>query len=195
MPTIIIDKRAPMASAPLKYLPDGAVDWGNMWDSFCVLAQQGGPPHRGTMLYAQEDADTQRDNYGFAVYEIVRGIKAVSELSAAPAGPGWIAVNCFSAGMARWLAEAMMQENVQARSQGVLLFVPVGDYFTLKGEIKNVITAVAKTTHYWQEHVPLEVKQTVAWQERLEALKTRIKSWLFAAKQSSRPKFRQEIGH
>src|SRR5262249_40028155 len=119
----------------------------------------------------------------------------VSGLSTAPAGPGWIAVSCSSAGMARWLAGAMMQENVQTCSQGVLLFVPVGGYFTLKGEIKNVITAVGKTTHYWQEHMPLEVKQTLVWQERLEALKTRIRNWLFAAKHSSRPKFRQEIGH
>jgi sirohydrochlorin cobaltochelatase len=60
--------------------------------------------------------------------------------------------------------------------------VPVGDYFTLKGEIKNVITAVAKTTHYWQEHLSPEVKQTLAWQERLKALKTQIKNWLFADK-------------
>lgn len=182
MPADIPGKDAPMASAPLKYFPDGAVDWGNMWDSFCVLAQEGGPPHRGTMLYAQEDAATQSGGYRFAVREIIRGIKAVSGLRAAPAGAGWIAVDCASASMARWLAEAIMQENVQAHSQGVLLLVPVGDYFTLKGEIKNVITAVAKTTHYWQEHLPLEVKQTLAWQERLKALKARIKYWLFAEK-------------
>ncbi len=25
---------APMAAAPMRYLPDGSVDWGNMWDSF-----------------------------------------------------------------------------------------------------------------------------------------------------------------
>jgi sirohydrochlorin cobaltochelatase len=182
MPANTSGKNAPMASAPLKHFSDGMVDWGNMWDSFCGLAQEGGPPHRGTMLYAQEDAVTGSDSYRFAVHEIMRGIKAVSGLSAAPAGAGWIAVECSSAGMARWLAEAIMQENVQARSQGALLLVPVGDYFTLKGEIKNVITAVAKTTHYWQEHLSPEVKQTLAWQERLKALKTQIKNWLFADK-------------
>ena len=39
------------------------------------------------------------------------------------------------------------------------LLVPVGDYFTVKGEIKNVITTVAKTTHYWREHLPIDVKR------------------------------------
>lgn len=34
--------RAPMPSAPMKYMPDGKVDWGNMWDTFCELAQEGG---------------------------------------------------------------------------------------------------------------------------------------------------------
>src|SRR5262245_26888007 len=51
------DKRAPMAAAPIKYAADGSVDWGNMWDSFCVLAREGGPPHRGQLLDAQEGAD------------------------------------------------------------------------------------------------------------------------------------------
>ena len=182
MPATLVDKRAPMAAAPLKYLPDGAVDWGNMWDSFCVLAQEGGPPHRDTMLYAQENADIDSEGYRFAVNEIIRGIKAVSGLSAVPAGPGWIAVGCPSASMARWLAEAIEQENVQTRRQGVLLLLPVGESYSLKGGIKNVITAVAKTTHYWQEHVPVEVKQTLAWQERLDELKTRIKAWVFTDK-------------
>src|SRR6185503_5192678 len=134
---------------------------------------------RGVMLYAQEDADPRSETYLFAVTEIIRGIKAVSSLNAAPAAPGWIAVGCPSVSMARWLAEAIEQENVQARWQGVLLLVPAGDYFTVKGEIKNVITAVAKTTHYWQTHLPPEVKQTLAWQEQLDMLKTRFKGWLF----------------
>jgi hypothetical protein len=35
------DKRAPMASAPMAYNEDGSADRGNMWDSVCVLAQEG----------------------------------------------------------------------------------------------------------------------------------------------------------
>lgn len=171
-------KRAPMASAPLKYRPDGSVDWGNMWDTFCVLAADGGPPHRGSMLYAQPDADTQSESYRFALNEIIRGINEVSGLRASAATPGWIGVRCASAGMARWLSEAINQENVQARAEGSLLLVPVGENYTLKGEIKNVITAVAKTSHYWYEHLPPGARHALAFQAQLEALKSQIVGWL-----------------
>jgi sirohydrochlorin cobaltochelatase len=80
--------------------------------------------------------------------------------------------------MACWLSEAIVQENVQTRWKEAVLFVPVGDDFTLKGEIKNVITAVAKTTHYWQEHLPIEVKQTLAIQNQLTSLITRFRELL-----------------
>ncbi|MDQ2997486.1 MAG: hypothetical protein M3R61_10570 [Chloroflexota bacterium] len=173
-----LDKRAPMAAAPIKYQPDGSVDWGDMWDSFCVLARDGGPPHRGEMLQAQADADITSAGYRFAVEEICRGIDAVSGLCAAAAGPGWIAVECRSAGMARWLAESIQAENVAARAEQARLLLPAGDHFTLKGEIKNVITAVAKTTHYWGEHVPVEVKQAFELQARLERLRTRVLGWV-----------------
>lgn len=171
------DKRAPMASAPMKYQPDGSVDWGNMWDSFCALAQDGGPPHRPTMLYAQTDADPANPAYQTAVAEICRGIAAVSGLDAHAAEPGWIAVACPSAGMARWVAEAIEQENVQSRAHDAVLYVPVGDYFALKGEIKNVITAVAKTTHYWADHLPAEVKSAFAIQARMQRMGQRMRRW------------------
>ncbi len=173
--TVEIDKRAPMASAPMKYLPDGSVDWGNMWDSFCVLAKEGGPPHRPTMLYAQESANTESEGYHSASGEIIRGIHEVSRLMAYNASPGWIAIQCSSAGQAQWLCKAIEEENVQARSDGAVLLVPVGENYTLKGEIKNVITAVAKTTHYWQDHIPAEVKQAMALEDQLAGLKRRIK--------------------
>jgi sirohydrochlorin cobaltochelatase len=173
-----LDKRAPMAAAPIKYQPDGSVDWGGMWDSFCVLARDGGPPHRGVMLQAQESADTASASYRFAVEEICRGIGAVSGLFARPAGPGWIAVECRSAGMARWLSDSIQAENVVARAEQAQLLLPAGDHFTLKGEIKNVITAVAKTTHYWGEHVPAEVKQTFEFQAQLEQLRARVLGWV-----------------
>jgi len=171
---LAVEKATPMSSAPLKYFPDGRVDWGNMWDSFCALPRDGGPPHRAAMLYADETADTAGESYQLATGEIIRGIAAVSGLTAEPAGPGWIAVHCHSAAMARWLSEAITQENVQARCHGSTLFVPTGAGFSLKGEIKNVITAVAKTSHYWQEHLPVEVKRTLALREWLLGVKARF---------------------
>ena len=39
-----------------------------------------------------------------------------------------------------------------ARREGAVLYLPAGPAFTLSGEIRNVVTAVAKTYHYWLEH-------------------------------------------
>lgn len=172
------DKRAPMAAAPMVYAPDGSVAWGEMWDSFCVLAIDGGPPHRATLLEGGPTDDPDSEGYRFAAAEIARGVLAVSGLPVAPAETGWLAIGCHSPGMARWLAEAIIEENVAARDDGATLLVPVGANFTLKGEIKNVITAVAKTTHYWREHLPGEVKQTLEWQARLGGLRRRVATWL-----------------
>ena len=56
--------------------------------------------------------------------------------------------------------------------------MPCGEWYTLQGEIKNVITAAAKTTHYWREHLPPAAKQTLVWQARLDALWARAGGWL-----------------
>ena len=113
-----------------------------------------------------------------AAAEIIRGIREVSGLAAVPGEPGWLAVRCESPAMARWLSEAIVAELVAARCDGPTLFVPVGAAYTITGEIKNVVTVVAKTTHYWHEHLPTEVKQTLAAQARLAALTTRVRGWL-----------------
>jgi sirohydrochlorin cobaltochelatase len=110
--------------------------------------------------------------------EICRGIEAVSGLCAAAARPGWIVVECRSAGMARWLADAIQDENVAARAEQAKLLLPAGDYFTLKGEIKNVITATAKTTHYWGKHVPAEAKRALDLQAQLTRLRACVLGWV-----------------
>lgn len=56
--------------------------------------------------------------YRQAADEIARGVALVSGLSAAPGEPGWVAIRCYSAGMANWLAEAIIEENVDARASG-----------------------------------------------------------------------------
>ncbi len=174
------DRRAPMAAAPMKYAADGSVDWGNMWDSFCELAQTGGPPHRATVLRAPDPAtvDPTDPAYQSVAAEISRGILAVSGLSAAPAQPGWIAVQCRSAAQARWLADSILEENVEAQAVDSALLLPLAAYFTTKGEIKNVITVVAKTTHYWVDHLPPEVKQALAVQVRVSQMAAQVKRWI-----------------
>ena len=173
----LTSRDAPMAPAPMRYNADGTAAWDAMWDTFCVLALEGGPRHRATLLRAEPASDTATESYRFAVAEIIRGVGLVSGLSGAPAEPGWIKVTCHSAGMAHWLAEAIVEENVEARASGVSLSIPVGASYTLKGEIKNVITAVAKTTHYWHEHMPVEAKQTLDVQARFGEMKARVVGW------------------
>ncbi len=170
------DPRAPMASAPMVYNDDGSVAWGDMWDSYCMLALDGGPPHRGTMLYAPSAiADPADPRYDDVVFEIQRGIQAVSGLSAEAAEPGWIAMETGHAGFAHWLVTAIEEENVEARRDGTKVLLPCGQDFTIKGEIKNVITAVAKTTHYYGEHVPPEVKQASTTQAKMEDTMNKFK--------------------
>ena len=172
---VAANKAAPMAAAPIKYNYDGSVAWDDMWDSFCVLAKEGGPAHRATLLGPDETSDVNSPEYQLAQQEIIRGIFLVSGLKAQADKPGWIAVECQSEGMAAWLADAGIQENVQVRHVGKRLLVPCGQHFGIKGEIKNVVTVIAKTTHYWADHVPNEVKTTMKIEEQLSGLGKRIK--------------------
>jgi len=169
------DPRAPMASAAFKYNEDGSVNWGDMWDTFCVLAQEGGPPHRGTVLDAPVQPDVNDPRYAEVVSEITRGIYEVSGLQAYAAEPGWIAVKCDTPGMALWLHRAIVPENVQSRARGNLLLVPVSQEYTVKGEIKNVITVVAKTTHYWNTHLPTELQRAADTEVNLDKWIGRVK--------------------
>lgn len=151
----------PMASAPMRYADDGRVAWGDMWDSFCALASSGGPAHRPTMLEPDTASDPADPAYQSVIAELTRGIALVSGLSAVADAPGWVRIACPDSAMAAWLAEQGVQENVRMRADGATLLVPAGAGFTVKGEIKNVITVVAKTTHYWQDHIAAEMKSTL----------------------------------
>jgi len=143
-----------------------------MWDSFCVLASAGGPAHRAIMLEPEAGVRVESQGFQAAASEIIRGIFLVSGLRAemATAEPGWIAVDCPLNGMADWVADQAVQENVHFRADGNRLLVPCGEHWTATGEIKNVITVVAKTTHYFADHIPAEIKSTLAVEEGLNKL-------------------------
>jgi hypothetical protein len=64
--------------------------------------------------------------------------------------------------MAAWLLRAIVMENVAARAAGKSLDLPAGPQFRLEKEIKNVITVMAKTCHYWVGHIPVFQRQTIA---------------------------------
>ena len=173
-----IDPRAPMAAAPMRYAPDGAVDWGNMWETFCALAATGGPAHRTELLTGDPSGDLSDPLYLTVVAEIIRGVTLVSGFVAEPGPAGWVAVHCPSAGQARWLAEAILAEQVDARHTGTQLLVPAAAYYSVKGEVKSVITVVAKTTHYWHEHLPAEVRHALVAQERFGQVLNRLRGLL-----------------
>jgi sirohydrochlorin cobaltochelatase len=62
-------------------------------------------------------------------------------------------MECLDEEMALWMLRAIVVENVTVRREDRVLWFPAGPTFRLEKEIKNVVTVVAKTTHYWQEHL------------------------------------------
>lgn len=150
----------PMGAAPLRYAADGRVAWDEMWTDFCDLALAGGPPHRGIMLEPVDPAAARAapETYARVVAEIERGVRLVTTLDPVPSAvPGWVGLRCADEEMARWLCYAIEAENVAVRREGTSIFLPAGPDFVLEREIKNVITAVAKTYHYCTEHRAAEV--------------------------------------
>lgn len=146
---------APMGAAPLRYGDDGQVAWDQMWAGFCDLALAGGPPHRDTVLgpAKPEAVLAAPEDYRRVVAEIERGLRLVTDLAVERCPmPGWIGLRCRDDAMAEWLQMAVEAENVAVRREGPVLFLPAGPAFLLEREIKNVVTVVAKTHHYWMEH-------------------------------------------
>ena len=145
-----------MGSAGLKYDSQGQVAWDEIWGSFCDLAMAGGPPHKGTLLEpaSQEEIDAHPDRYREVVAEICRGIRMVADLAVEPSPiPGWLRVDCDREVTAGWLVRAIVMENVSAYADGPALYLPAGPSYRLEKEIKNVITVIAKTCHYFADHL------------------------------------------
>jgi sirohydrochlorin cobaltochelatase len=146
---------APMAGADLTLDGTGRVAWDRMWEGFCELALAGGPPHRGSLLEPASREAVAADPAGYAAVreELARGIRLTTGRPVVLDGPpGWIGVACESEAMAIWLMRAIVVENVLARREGAVLYLPAGPGFTVEAEIRNVVTAVAKTHHYWVQH-------------------------------------------
>lgn len=155
----------PMGSAGLKRDEDGRVAWDEIWGSFCDLAMAGGPPHKGALLEPASAAEVEADpdRYDQVVSEVCRGVEMVSTMPCEPSpDPGWLRVECYSPTMAGWLRRAITMENVSARAEGAMLDLPAAPHFRLEKEIKNVVTVIAKTCHYWLEHMPRQQQRAIA---------------------------------
>jgi hypothetical protein len=154
-----------MGSASLKFGQDGRVLWDEIWGSFCHLAMAGGPPHRGTLLEpaTQSSIDLDAGLYDDVVNELRRGVEMVTGLAAEPSPiSGWLHVDCPSTSMAGWLARAINMENVSAHVDGMVLHLPAGAHFRLDKEIKNIVTSIAKTCHYWLGHTSIAQHRAIA---------------------------------
>src|SRR4029453_13594315 len=116
----------------------------------------GGPPRRGAA-----SALRAPDRAGGAISpppspilaELQRGILETTGLPAEAGDAGWIAVVCESRRMAACLGAAIIVENVDARVGVGRRLVPAGADFVLEDQVRSVITVVAKTHHYWREHL------------------------------------------
>jgi sirohydrochlorin cobaltochelatase len=124
-----------------------------MWTTFCELALYGGPPQRGPESALRAPAGETAGSDGEMLAEMRRGIWETTGLYAESAEPGWLAVTCPSPTMAAWMCAAIILENVAARVDDDRLLLPAGPGYTLKDEVKSIITVVAKTHHYWSAHV------------------------------------------
>ena len=147
---------APMGAAALQFDDKGDVAWDEMWTGFCELALAGGAPHRGTLLEPvhEEAIAANPAQYEWVLNELERGLVQVTKLPVRRSPvPGWIGLECVDDEMALWLLRAIVVENVTVRREDNVLWFPAGPDFRLEREIKNVVTVVAKTTHYWQEHI------------------------------------------
>lgn len=147
---------APMGAAGLKFDNEGNAAWDEIWTDFCDLALAGGPPHRGTLLepISPEVVSVDPEGYDRVLRELERGIRMVTGLEVVQsANPGWIGVECDNEAMALWLLRAIVVENISVRREGTILYFPASPRFRLESEVKNVITVIAKTYHYWKEHI------------------------------------------
>jgi len=141
-----------MAAAKMVYREDGSPDWGGVWQEYCGLALFGGPPHRGEDAALRAISDGAPAEGYDPIDEIRRGILETTGLTSTPftEREGWVAVRCESPKMAAWMAASIILENVEARIEGDCLLVPALRSFSLTGEVKSVITVVAKVHHYWR---------------------------------------------
>ena len=155
----------PMGSAGLRFDADGRVAWDEMWDSFCDLAMAGGPPHKGRLLQpgTRAEIDAAPERYAEVVEDQPRRAAGRRPPGSRPRMPAGFRVRCFTDAMAGWLLRAITMENVAVRGGIRTIDLPAAPGYRLEKEIKNVVTVIAKTSHYWVGHIPRTQKNQIDW--------------------------------
>ena len=143
-----------MRSAGLKYATDGNVAWNEIWATFCDLAMAGGPPHKGTLLEARPRPTSidAPERYDEVVEEICRGVTMVTDLDVPIPDSGLDPRDCSQRRDGR-LAAARDRDGERRRAAEGEPRSAGRPALRLEKEIKNVVTVIAKTCHYWMGHV------------------------------------------
>lgn len=147
-------KSAPMSAAPILYDKEGKIDWGKMWTSYCTLARDGGPSHRGKeqSIVKKDLIDVNNVNFRKVMAEAKRGARQVVHYPVAEYTGGWLTLKLKSTNMAKWFAGVINEENVEAKALGIYLCLPINDDFDIEHDVKSIITVIGKATHYWENH-------------------------------------------
>lgn len=146
-------KNAPMPAAKIKYNEKGEIAWDSMWGSFCDLAIEGGPPHRGKdSSITEKDINKHSDTNEEVVSELKRGLSLLTENEIVLGEKGWVKVLLNNKNMAKWFATIINSENVIAKVEENYLLLPCSDNFSITNEVKSVLTVFGKAKHYWNEH-------------------------------------------
>lgn len=148
------DKAKPMAAAPIVYDDSGKVAWDKMWDSYCNLAKEGGPSHRGKdqSIIKKSHITPETEEYRAAMNEALRGVGLIVPYKLSEDNDGWITLELETSNKAKWFNEVINEENVEAKQNGKTILLPINDDFDVTHDVKSIITVVGKAHHYWKIH-------------------------------------------
>ena len=156
-----------MGSAGLKYDADGRVAWDQIWGSFCDLAMAGGPPHRGTLLQpataeaisANPEAQLRLSSYRRDPTRDFAGNPSAGSARSRRVVGRCAVSQCRDGGMAR-ARDCDGEHSGTARRGNSVPVLRVRISVSPK-KSKNVITATAKTCHYWTDHMSAEQHESI----------------------------------
>ena len=137
---------AAMSSADFLY-KDDAPDWSAMWTGLASLPSTRPPPRERTHRCVTAAPATKASTTSPKRERHLRnhGLSGTLRTRLDRRDMG-------SRKLRAWRRNNLL-ENVEAKFDEERLIVPAHESFTLKNEVKSVITVLAKTHHYWQAHV------------------------------------------
>ena len=146
-----------MKAAEIIYDKNGNPEWDKMWNSFCNLAAEGGPSHRGE----PDRIDFPKDNFIYdeqVKNEIYRGLKLLNANVKELNDKGEVYIDLTFPNKAKWFVNIINLENVVAKQNGKYLILPWSGKYEIDKEIKSLMTVWGKASHYWKEHRPIQFK-------------------------------------